>query len=479
VGAGMSGILMGMKLRAAGIETFTIYEKAETVGGTWRDNTYPGLVCDVPAYLYRYRDEPSSEWSSRYARGPEIQQYFEQVTDKLGLRTFIKFGCDIIAADYRDGNWHIETARGEKTVADVLISACGVLRQPNYPQIEGLDSFAGATFHTARWDHSVDLTGKRVGILGTGSSGVQIVPEIVDQVAKLSVFQRTPQWIVPLPDHGYSDRKKARMRLFPILNTLAHINFGLMFEWTYARAVIGNAFLLNCFERICQRHLDSTVTDPALKAKLQPNYRVGCKRLVFSSSFYPAIQKPNAELVDTAIDRIAPDGVVTADGRLHPLDVLILATGFRAHDYMRPMRVAGMDGLRLDEAWKDGAQAYLTVGMPGFPNFFMLLGPCSPIGNYPLTAIAEMQADYIMTFLRQIAARDIATVQPTRTATAAFNNAVRDAARNTVWLSGCRNWYLDVNGLPDTWPWTIGKFRRSMRRPILDDFDVTAAAPQR
>lgn len=476
VGAGMSGIQMGMKLLAAGIETFTIYEKADRIGGTWRENTYPGLACDVPGHLYRFSGEPNPDWSKRFARGPEIQQYFEHVVDKSGLRRFMRFGHEVKGAEFRDGVWHIETAGGDRAVADFLIAACGVLHHPNYPSIAGLDSFAGAAFHTARWDHRVDLTGARVGVLGTGSTGTQLVPAIVDKVDKLTVFQRTAQWILPLPDHGYSHRAKARMRRFPFLHRFKYVVYGLMYEWTYARAVVGNRSLLWIFRRLCQRNLDENVADPALKARLQPKYRVGCKRLVFSSAFYPAIQKPNAELVDAAIDHIQPDGVVTSDGRLHRLDVLILATGFRTHDYMRPIRLVGVDGLRLDQAWKDGARAYLTVAMPGFPNFFMLIGPGSPVGSYSLVSVAEMQADYIMHFLRRIAGREIATVQPSRAAYDRFNAAVRHAMAGTVWVSGCRSWYLDVNGAPDAWPWTIGKFRRSMRNPVLADYDITAVA---
>lgn len=368
VGAGMSGLLMGMRLRAAGIESFTIYEKADRVGGTWRDNTYPGLICDVPAALYRYADRANPDWSHRFARAGEIQHYLEQTADQAGLARFIRFGAEITEAAFRDGQWHIATARGERAIVDVLISATGFLRRPRYPEIAGLDSFAGALFHSAHWDHGVDLAGARVGLLGTGSSGLQIAPAIVDVVGKLSVFQRTPQWLLPFPDHAYSAGQKARRRRSPLLGRLAYRAYGLIFEWTFARAVIGNRFLQGCFQQLCRLNLRRAVKDRALRARLTPTYRAGCKRLTFSSAFYPAIQHPNAELVDAAIDRIVPGGVVTADGRLHPLDVLILATGFHAHDYMRPMRVTGACGLTLDEAWKDGPESYLTVAMPGFPN---------------------------------------------------------------------------------------------------------------
>lgn len=477
VGAGMSGLLMGMRLRAAGIESFAIYEKADRVGGTWRDNTYPGLTCDVPAQLYSYADLPNPDWSHRFARGDEIRRYLEGAAEQAGLRRFVRFDSEIAGAAFRDGRWHIETARGDRSTADVLIAASGFLHHPHYPDIAGLDSFAGRAFHAARWDHTADLAGARVGILGTGSSGVQIAPAIVDVVGKLSVFQRTPQWLLPFPDHTYSAFEKASGRRLPVLNRVARGIFGLAFEWTFARAVIGNRFLQGCFQRLCQLNLNRNVKDPALRVRLQPDYRAGCKRLLFSSAFYPAIQKPNAELVDTAIDRIVPAGVVTSDGRLHELDVLVLATGFRAHDYMRPMRLTGADGITLDQAWRNGPEAYRTVALPGFPNFFMMIGPGSPVGNFSLIAIAEAQADYIMQFVRRIAAGEIGSVQPSRAATARFNAERRQAMRATVWSTGCRSWYLDRNGVPDLWPWTIARFRRDMRRPVFADFDFTGVAP--
>ncbi len=479
VGAGMSGLLMGMRLMAAGIDTFTIHEKADRVGGTWRDNTYPGLICDVPAQLYCYADRPNPDWRHRFARGGEIQTYLERVADQTGLRRFIRFGSEIAGAAFRDGRWHIETARGDRLAADVLIAASGFLHRPRYPDIPGLDSFAGPVFHAARWNHAVELAGARVGLLGTGSTGVQIAPAVVDIVGKLSVFQRTPQWLLPFPDHEYSAFERASGRRLPLLNRIAYRVFSLIFEWTFARAVIGNRVLQACFQRLCQLNLNRNVKDPALRARLQPDYRAGCKRLLFSSAFYKAIQKPNAELVDTAIERVVPSGIRTTDGRLHELDVLVLATGFHAHDYMRPMWLAGADGLTLDEAWKDGPEAYRAVALPGFPNLFMMIGPGSPVGNFSLIAIAEAQADYIVQLVRRIAAGEIASVAPTRAATARFNAERRAAMRDTVWSTGCRSWYLDQRGVPDIWPWSIGRFRRDMRRPDLADYEIVPAARPR
>lgn len=476
IGAGMSGLLMGMRLRAAGLERFTIYEKASRVGGTWRDNTYPGLVCDVPAHLYRYADRPYSEWCHRFARGPEIQRYLESVTARSDLARYIQFDTEVRAAAYRDGTWQIETSRGTRVVADVLIAATGFLHHPHVPSIPGLDGFAGSAFHTARWNHNATLAGARVGILGTGSTGVQVVPAIVDTVGHLSVFQRTPQWLLPFPDHKYSRFELALGRRIPFLDRLAYAAYGLAFEATFARAVIGNRFLQRGFQWLCQRNLDRHVKNPVLHAQLQPNYSAGCKRLLFSSAFYPAIQKPNASLVTAPIDRVVPEGIVTSDGRVHPLDVLILATGFRAHDYMRPIAITGTAGLSLQTAWQDGPESYLTVAVPGFPNFFMLIGPGSPVGNFSLIAVAESQADYIIQVLRRIASGEIVAVEPTRDAAARFNADRRAAMRDTVWSTGCRSWYLDQRGIPDVWPWTMGRFRRELRTPNFADYAVRRAA---
>jgi cation diffusion facilitator CzcD-associated flavoprotein CzcO len=476
VGAGMSGLLMGMRLRAAGLAHFTIWEKAQRVGGTWRDNTYPGLVCDVPAALYSYAGRPNPGWTHRFARGPQIQDYLERTARDAGLLGAIRFGEEVTEAAFRDGRWHLATARGTRAVADVLVTATGFLRRPRWPAIAGLERFAGPVFHSAQWDHAVALDGRRVGLVGTGSSGVQIAPAIVDRVGSLAVFQRTPQWLLPFPDRAFSAAQMARRRRLPVLDRIAYRGFGLAFEHGFARAVVGNRPLQAMLAALCRLNLRLGVADPALRARLTPAYRAGCKRLMFSSAFYPAIQRPNAALVDAAIARVVPQGVETADGRLHPLDVLILATGYHAHDYMRPMAVAGADGATLAAAWKDGPEAYLTVAMPGFPNLFMLIGPRSPVGNFSLIAIAEAQADYIVQLVRQVAAggardgRPVA-LQPTRAATDRFNAAIRRAAGRTVWMSGCQSWYLGSDGLPDVWPWTMGRFRRAMRRPVMADFE--------
>ncbi len=485
IGSGMSGMLTAIRLREAGITDFTIYEKGDRVGGTWRDNTYPGLACDVPAHMYTYSFEPNPDYSHRYARGPEIQKYFERIPARYDLLPHIRFNAEVKTARYDDhGHWLVETADGETATYDFLFAATGVLHHPSHPDIPGLETFAGAKFHTARWDHSVDLNGKRVGIIGTGSTAVQIFPELVDVASRVSLFQRTPQWVFPLPDRPFAEGEKERLRGRPWLAKLIRDFWSLVFELTFARAVIGNPLLLKFVARMCRWNLDTHVRDPDLRRALTPTYQAACKRLIFSSNFYPAFDKPAANLVTTGIERIEAGGVRTNDGQLHELDVLVLATGFKAHNFWRPMALTGKGGITVEQAWANGAHTYRSVTMPDFPNFFMLIGPNSPIGNYSLITIAEIQVDYILQLVRLWQTDQCDIVEAKREPTRQFNAALKAAMKGTVWVTGCQSWYLDQNGDPAMWPWTFGRFRREMRAPELTAFRLerrsgrTAAADE-
>ena len=474
IGAGMSGILTGIKLQEAGLTNFTIYEKADRLGGTWRENTYPGLSCDVPSHLYRYSFEPNPDWSHRFSPGAEIQAYFENVARKYKVEPFIQYGQEITRAEFKDGKWHLESKDGAHDVVDFVIAATGVLHHPVYPDIAGLETFAGARFHSACWDHDVSLEGKRVGIIGTGSTAIQIVPAIIDNVAKVSLFQRTAQWILPIPNPEISDEKKAAYRNSPELMQSTYEYLAERFQNSFARAVVGDVEAMRELEDACQANLEDNIKDPDLREKLRPDYKVACKRLVMSDDFYLAIQKPNADLVTTGIERVEPGGVRTKDGVLHELDILVLATGFDGHRFMRPMQVIGKDGLSLDDAWSDATEAYRSVAVPGFPNFFMLVGPNSPIGNFSLIMISEMQLGYIMQLVDLVREGKCREVSAKREATAHFNAAIREAMKSTVWVSGCRSWYLDKNGNPAMWPWTFERYEAEMRHPDLDAFELVA-----
>lgn len=474
IGAGMSGICMAITLRKAGITDVTLYEKASDVGGTWRDNTYPGLSCDVPSRFYQYTFATNPAWTHFFSPGSEIQTYFSGIADEYGLREQIRFDTEIVDACFDDNHWRIRTAAGDERTVDFLISATGILREPRYPNIKGLGDFGGAVMHSARWDHSVDTTGKRVAVIGTGSTGAQIVCGLADTVERLELFQRSAQWILPVPNPGYRKLTSSVRGRLPSLDRVAYLGYRKFVEF-FAQALVAPGWRRRLINEICRANL-RTVRDPELRAALTPDYQPMCKRVVISSGFYPAMQRDNVGLVTEGIDRIEERGVVTADGVLHELDVIALATGFDAHAFMRPMNLTGVDGRTIDEAWADGPKAHLTVGLAGFPNFFMLMGPHSPVGNYALTAIAETQATHILGWIDRWRDRQFDSVAPTQEATDDFNAEMREAMPGTVWTTGCTSWYLGTDGLPELWPWTPDRHRdRLAAPPVLDDYELRSA----
>lgn len=474
IGSGMSGILMGIKLREAGIETFTIYEKAAKLGGTWRDNTYPGLACDVPSASYTYSFELNPNWSNRCAHGPEIQGYFEGVAEKYGLLPKMRFNKGIASARYESGEWRITTQDGEETSADIVVSAVGVLHHPAYPDIEGLESFEGPCFHTARWDHSVDLTGKKVAVIGTGSTATQVAPAIADAVDQLYIYQRTAQWIFPLPNPEYSEGRKRFLRRFPIFSKLMHSAFLAAFRNFFTRAVTGGKLTSGIIGWACRYNLTKNIKDPDLLAKLTPDYAPLCKRIVMSTDYYPALLRGNVELVTQGITRVEPHGIVTDDGQSRDVDVIVLATGFQAQNYLRPMKFTGENGLTLDQAWQDGVRGFRTVALPGFPNLFTIMGPHSPVGSFSLISIAETQVGYIMKCIEAMRVRGAKAMVPREDATERFNEDVKDAMTKTIWTSGCQSWYIDKNGVPSLWPWSAAKFDSDLAEPDLDEFRLSA-----
>jgi cation diffusion facilitator CzcD-associated flavoprotein CzcO len=472
IGAGMSGILSAIKLREAGFTNYVIYEKADELGGTRRENRYPGIACDVPSHAYTYSFEPNPEWSCEFSPGAEIQSYFEGVARKYGVEKDIRFGQEIDRCEFRDGRWRIETKSGLRDEVDFVIAATGVLHHPKYPDIEGLDGFEGALFHSARWDHSVPLDGKRVGVVGTGSTAVQITAAIADRVEKFSLFQRTPQWIMPQENAVYSEDEKRRFRAHPEQLHDIHSEFEKLFAEGFANAVVdADSPQMKAIEDTCRANLEASVSDPVLREKLRPNYRAACKRIIFSPDFYRAIQEPAAELVTEPIERVQADGVLTRDGQLHQLDVLVLATGFQVDRFMRPMEIVGRSGKRLEEVWADRPSAYLAVSIPDFPNFFMLNGPNGPVGNFSLIQVAELQFAYILQLVDRVQRGECKELSASAEATAKFDADRVEAAKSTIWSSGCRSWYLDDRGIPAVWPWTYDRFKEEMAGPDLDDYE--------
>lgn len=470
IGAGMSGIAMAKALKDAGTANFVVYEKADAVGGTWRDNTYPGLACDVPAHFYCYKDELSPKWSHVFAPGQELRDYFETVTKKRGLTEHIQFNTEIDAATFKDGCWQISTKSGDTDEADVLVCATGVLHHPNMPDIKGIESFEGTSLHSARWDHSIPLDGKRVGIIGNGSTGVQIVSALSEQCAQVTLFQRSAQWVISAPNPEIPKSLRTLAAKVPAFQRLAYNAAGKLFTNLF-QAPLTPGWQRSFFSQGAKGSL-SRVANDGLRARLTPDYAPMCKRMISSPNFYKAVQQPNVEVCTSHIERIDPKGVITKNGQLHEFDILVFATGFHAQSYMRPMQVTGRDGMALDAAWNEGPIAHNTTMIPGFPNLFTLMGPNSPIGNSSLVPIAEAQAQYVINWMDRMRREGISQIEPTVEATDAFYAEVNEALGTTVWTSGCNSWYLHEDGRPILWPWPLDELTRRLTQIVESDFHI-------
>ncbi len=469
IGAGMSGILAGIKLKKAGYP-FQIFEKADRVGGTWRENTYPGIACDVPSHIYSYSFELNPDWSTSHSPGHEIQQYFEGVSNRYDINHHIRFNEAVTRCTWIGNEWEIETEKGHVERFTWVIAATGILHHPKYPDIEGMNDFEGPMFHTARWDHDVEIKGKKIGLIGTGSSGVQITAEIAPEVEKLTVFQRTAQWVVPNERVAYSEEEKEAFRTDADMLQNMHIEMSNAFNDGFATSVIdGDSQLIEDIQNRCLEALE-TVKDPELKEKLRPTYKAACKRLVVSHNFYDAVQRSNVDIVTDPIEQIEKHGV-RVGGETHELDVLVLATGFQVDAFMRPMNITGRNGIVLDDVWEDWPSAYLSIAVPEFPNFFMLNGPNSPVGNFSLIQTAEMQFDYVLKVVEHVIQGDLNEAAITHEAYERFDAERYEAAKGTVWATGCNSWYLDNNGVPFAWPFPFSRFREEMEAPKLVDYE--------
>lgn len=473
IGGGASGILALIKLREAGIEDVRIFEKGPQLGGTWYYNRYPGLSCDVPSLAYRYSFAANPRWSQTFAGGPEILAYVNRVVDEAGVRPFIHLNHELQSAEWVDGAWRVETSQGDQGKFDVLISAVGILHHARLPDIEGVGVFAGPEFHTSDWPTDLSLKAKRVGIIGTGSTATQTIIAITPEVSHLSIFMRTPQWMVRTPNLPVSEAQHAAWEADPGLLEAEYQRLKYDQNYKFAAAVVGeNDEAWQALDRACREHLESAVIDPELRAKLTPDYPVGCKRLIVGDGFYEAVQEPHVDLVTDKIARIEPGGVRTVDGVLHELDVLVHATGFDTHRFLRPARLIGENGVSLDEAWSNANEAYMNTTVPGFPNFFMIGGPNSPIGNFSWLVTAECQMGYVMQLVERLRFGQARAIAPRAVAAADFNRTVKAQMKKTVWAGGCVSWYMDKNGNVASWPWTWERFEAEMAAPRLEDFEI-------
>jgi len=457
---------MAIRLKEAGIDDFTVLERADEVGGTWRDNTYPDCACDVPSHLYSFSFAPNPDWSRTFSAQPEIWDYLRRVTDDHGVRPYIRFGHDLTEAVWNAGRgmWELETSRGALT-AQVLVAGMGALSEPALPAIPGLDSFEGAMFHSATWDHDHDLTGDRVAVIGTGASAIQFVPAIQRGAARLHVFQRTPPWIMPRPDRPVTSIERRVYRTLPAAQRLMRAGIyaarellvlGFMHPWASAAGP----------ERLARRHLARQVSDPGLRAKLTPDYTFGCKRVLISDDYLPALTRPNVEVVTSPISEIGPRSVVTADGTERVVDTIILGTGFRVTDTPAAARLRGRGGRLLAEVWHGSPQAHRGTTVAGFPNLFMLVGPNTGLGHNSIIYMIESQLEYVMGCLRAMEARGAGTAEVRPEAQAAYNEALQAKTQGSVWTrGGCRSWYLGADGRNRVlWPGFSWLFRRATRR---------------
>ncbi|MBV1850297.1 flavin-containing monooxygenase [Catellatospora tritici] len=452
VGAGFGGLGAAIRLRRAGYRDFLVFDRGSDVGGTWRDNTYPGCACDVPSHLYSLSFAPNPDWSRSFSPQPEIWAYLRRVADGHGVRPHLRLEHEVRAAAWDDTRrvWRLDTSRGSYT-AEVLVAAGGPLTEPSVPDLPGLADFRGEVFHSARWRHDLDLTGRRVAVVGTGASAIQFVPRIAPGVAQLTLLQRTPAWVLPRRDRPITGFERAVYRHVPGAQKLARAAV------YWARELQGTAFLRPALMRFGQamarRHLRRSIPDPALRAKLTPAYTMGCKRVLLSNDYYPALNRDNVEVVTEAISRVTPTGVVTADGREHPVDTIIFGTGFHVTDLPMARAIRGADGRTLAEHWDGSMYAYRGATVTGFPNLFLLLGPNTGLGHNSVVFMIEAQLDYLLGALRHLD-RTGAPIEPTARAQRVYNDELDRRMRGTVWTSGgCRSWYLDGTGRNSTlWP---------------------------
>jgi cation diffusion facilitator CzcD-associated flavoprotein CzcO len=473
IGAGVAGIATAVTLQRSGFGNFTILEKGADVGGVWHWNRYPGLTCDVPSQLYQFSFAPKPDWSSMFASGAEIQSYLREVVDRFGLAAHLRLSTEVVSAEFVGTSWRVGTADGSALEADFVIAATGVLHHPYTPDIPGLDSFAGDVVHTARWDDGVRTRGRRIAVIGNGSTGVQIVSALQRQATEISHFVRTPQWVMWVP---MNMRQPAWVSA--LLRRKPRVNRGLYEALLWGSGLLADVTTRPSWRRrLVQQYAYSSLRlglrDRRMRDALRPDYQPLCKRQVISDSYYKAIRAGNARVVTTAIEEITPSGIRTADGRETEVDLLVLATGFKAHNYMRPMNLRGRDGVSIDDAWAKGPRGYRMTAIPGFPNFFTVLGPNSPIGSISLQYSAELTARYITHWLKRFRSGEIDTVEVTEEATAKFNDDVADALGPTVWNTGCNSWYLTDEGNVDLWPYNRATMSALLAQPDERDFHVT------
>ena len=474
VGAGFGGLAAARELRKRDLDV-VVLEKAAGVGGVWRDNTYPGAACDVPSSLYSYSFEPNPGWPRRYAEQPDILRYVEDTSRRTGLDACVRTGMEVTTAHYDESSrrWQVTAVDSDGTPAtwdaDVVVFAVGQLSRPHVPHLPGIESFAGPAFHSARWDHGVDLTGRKVAVVGTGASAIQFVPEIQQSASSVTVFQRSAPYVVPKPDRAYTRAHLRAFRRFPATQGVGReltrflserLNHALGDDTAFTKAFVA-AFRL---------HLWHQVRDPDLRRRLLPDYPIGCKRLLFSNDWYPALTQPNVELVTATITQVCPEGIRTSDGRLHEADVIVYGTGFRATEFLEPIEVVGRDGRRLSKEWADGAHAFLGITMPHFPNAFVVYGPNTNLGGSSIISMIECQTGYLGQAVSRLVDGTAETIEVSDEAAERSDTEMQHRLSHSVWASGCTSWYQTPSGrITTNWPGTVQEYRE--RTAVFDATD--------
>ena len=474
IGAGFGGLAAVIELKRAGFDDIVVLEKGDDVGGVWRENTYPGAACDVPSPFYSFSFEPNPRWPRRFSRQPAILDYMRGIAEKYDVRRHVRFGTEVAGARFDDtsGSWAVELGDGTTLEVDVLVSAVGQLSRPGFPEIPGRDTFAGESFHSAEWRHDVDLTGKRVAVIGTGASAIQFVPEIQPDVAQLTLFQRSAPYIIPRPDREFSERHHRVFERLPATQlaergTWYGVVEGMSFAWVYAKP------MASVIKLISKAHMRrQTKAKPGLFEKIWPDYPVGCKRILFSNDYLPALTQDNVDVTTERISSISPTGVVTADGVEHEVDVIIWGTGFKATEFLAPMSITGTGGRALHDEWSAGARAYYGMTVPHFPNLLVMYGPNTNTGGGSIIYFLEAQARYLRAYVEHLAAAGAPlAVRPE--VEQAYDERIQARLADSVW-SSCTSWYRTADGRVTTnWP-LLGIQYKAQAKFDPADYEVTS-----
>ncbi len=447
IGSGFSGLCLGIQLKRLGIDSFTILEKSDRLGGTWRDNTYPGAACDVPSFSYFFSFEQKTDWSRKWAPQSEIMEYMEHCAKKYDILRHIRFRTEVASAvwDEDASLWRIRTTRNEEILAEVLVSGVGQLNRPNVPKFQGAEKFKGVSFHSARWRHDIDLTGKTVGVVGNAASAIQFIPQIAPKAAEVYVFQRRANWMLPRNDLAYTDDQKRRFARNPVWTRLYRwlIYFQHEINWPVFR---GNSFLSKRMEKLAESYMRTTVKDPKLQEALIPDYPIGGKRILISDDYYASLNRENVKVITGGIDHLEENAVATTDGRTIPVDVLIYATGFESTAFLAPMAIRGRGGRLLQDEWKGGARAYLGISVAGFPNLFLMYGPNTNLGHNSIIFMIECQTTYILDCLKRLDAGGISATDLRREVMDEFDASQQKELQQRVWAFTGKSWYKTDDG---------------------------------